>query len=135
MLESNDLLESDENKDRNEASLLESNIPNRLNKTEKKLLRYKKKLEKYRIKKEEKKKLKKKSNEHIQLNNNEETKPKSNVLYDVFYNKRELKKIANERLEKVYKENGEGSLKLCIDCSFSNKMSDKELSRFESPNH
>ena len=34
----------------------------------------------------------------------------------------------NERLAKVYEDNT-NALKVCIDCSFSNRMSDKEMSR------
>ena len=64
------------------------------------------------------------TNESISNKNEEEKKPKSTVIYDVFYNKRELKKLANERLEKVYNDNT-NALKICIDCSFSSKMSNK----------
>jgi tRNA (guanine9-N1)-methyltransferase len=102
----------------------------RLNKKEKKLQKYKKLLENYKLKKEENKKLKKvtKETEEEIKQEEEPSKPKSNILYDVFYNKRELKKLMNERLAKVYEDNT-NALKVCIDCSFSNRMSDKEMSR------
>lgn len=120
----------------------------RLNKTQRKYLRYQKKIESYKLKKAKKKELKKqerllkenstdeksqllaenienKQDKESQVEQDEEGNPKN---YGSYLNKRELKKRANERLANVYKDNSE-SLKVCIDCSFSSKMSDKEQSR------
>ena len=115
--------------------------PIRLNKTQKKLLRYQKLREKYKIKKantKEDKKIKKSLEnvlnndliKEIKENNTEElqeSREKPNN-YDAYLNKRELKRRANERLLNVYKDNS-NSLKICIDCSFNNKMSEKEQSK------
>lgn len=45
-----------------------------------------------------------------------------------FINNRDLRKLKRDRLKKVYEDNSK-SLKICIDCSFSDLMSNKEMSR------
>ena len=111
--------------------------PKRLSKTEKKLKRYQRKIASYKLKKLEKKKLKQAAKETDDNKLPEPTEPKSesNELaktentYDNYINKRELKRITNERMKQVLDSSGTNSLKICIDCSFSDIMSDKEQSR------
>ena len=119
--------------------------PKRLSKTEKKFNRYQRKLASYKQKKLEKKKLKQsqsKQNSIVSLNSEQVTQNPENPInpsdatsaaenasYDTYLNKRELKKKAIERLTNVLETKGSDSLKICIDCSFSDLMSDKELSR------
>jgi Trm5-related predicted tRNA methylase len=122
---------------------VDSNKPKRLNKTQRKYLRYQKKIESYKLKKVQKKEKKKQerllketeiSTDLTENRENKAQKESSEQVeqtpknFDNYLNKRELKKRANERLANVYKDSSE-SLKICIDCSFSSKMSDKEQSR------
>ena len=116
----------------------------RLNKTEKKKQRFERLLENYKIKKAEKKKQKEEarlekeaqikddSNQDSELGKEDQeasnTVNKSTILYETFYNKRELKKSMLNRLKQCYDDNS-NSLKVCIDCSFIDHMTDKEMSR------
>jgi len=118
--------------------------PKRLNKTQKKSLKYQKRLENYKIRKANKKENKiKKAIENVLAEGkikevsetfeetpqkNSESKETFKHKYETFMNKRELKKRTNERLAKVFEDNTE-SLKICIDCSFGDKMSEKEQSK------
>ena len=113
--------------------------PKRLSKTEKKFNRYQRKLASYKLKKLEKKKLKQLKEFNIVSLESESTpghilanpaiQTAENTSYDTYLNKRELKKKSIERLASVLQNNGSSCLKICIDCSFSDLMSDKELSR------
>jgi tRNA (guanine9-N1)-methyltransferase len=119
----------------------------RLNKTEKKFMRYQKLIENYKLKKLEKKRLKKldsagnnqeerKEEKRDREEDEEHAKPalatkEQPGLFETFYNKRELKRIANQRLIDMYANEVDScsNLKVTIDCSYSEKMANKELSR------
>ena len=122
--------------------------PKRLNKTQKKFAKYQRRLENYKLRKANKKqnKIQKALENVLEQNKNKETcvtqteteaskesESKDNIKqnYDSFINKRELKRRINERLAKVYEDipTMNESLKICIDCSFSDKMSQKEQSK------
>lgn len=126
-----------------ENNLAESK-PKRLNKTQKKFAKYQRRLENYKIRKANKKqnKIQKALENILDENKLKETnvilaettkepelteKVKHN--FESFINKRELKRRTNERLARVYENQGVESLKVCIDCSFSDKMSQKEQSK------
>lgn len=59
------------------------------------------------------------------LDSNPPRKPK---IYDNYSTKREMKEKTIQKLNTVYQEPS-NFLKICIDCSFSDKMSPKETSR------
>lgn len=119
--------------------------PKRRNKTQRKYDRYMQKLEKFRIKKEQNKEAKrlKISSETKELKDQNDTEQasadvanKANISSKEPYTgelktgKRQFKQIQLNRLIDVYKvENFNNSLKICIDCSYSNHMSPKEQSR------
>ncbi len=127
-----------------ENNLTESK-PKRPNKTQKKFAKYQRRLENYKIRKANKKqnkiqkalenvldenKLRKETNVILDETTKEpELTEKVKHNFESFINKRELKKRTNERLARVYENQGVGSLKVCIDCSFSDKMSQKEQSK------
>jgi tRNA (guanine9-N1)-methyltransferase len=135
----------------------------RLNKTEKKLQRYQKLVENYKLKKLEKKRAKQlnattttttaaaasemttnerqennqqKLGEEIEVEEKEKEEKRAKEhqtsgLFETFYNKRELKRIANQRLIDMYRNEYDAcsNLKVIVDCSYSDKMANKELSR------
>ncbi|CAF0900558.1 unnamed protein product [Brachionus calyciflorus] len=92
--------------------------------TEKKYEKYQNRLKNYKLKQAEKKRLKPE----------QEPEPKEPKTVNhhsgpkTFLNRRELREKLAEKLNQVYKE-PQNSLKICIDCSFSDKMSSKEKSR------
>ena len=110
----------------------------RPSKGERKRAMYQKKLANYRTKKEEKKK-QAKAREQAAVVSEDETdiqvkaaaQPHPYHIYPNYFNKRELRRMVSERLERVYGDESLAarSLKICIDCSFSHKMSFKEQSR------
>ena len=132
----------------NTADTAALNKPKRPNKTQKKLLKYQKRLDNYQIRKANKKQQKiqkaiEKSNvasneasDKLNVTGDHQSREKlpeliaqsGTVNYDAYLNKRELKRRTNERLAKVCQDDSE-NLKICIDCSFSNQMSGKELSK------
>ncbi len=133
--------ESEEDKDDFNERPKDEEKPKRLSKTEKKFNRYQRKLASYKLKKLEKKKLKQlkepstidvtsesgiSADLAVSISANRLT---GNASYDNYLNKRDLKKKSIERLNDVLKNSGSNCLKICIDCSFSDLMSDKELSR------
>ena len=104
----------------------------RLSKREKKFNRYQIKIANYKLKKLEKKKLKEQAtseNNESNVISSQNLNKKEEYLYETYLNKRELKKKTIERLKTVLDSNGSNCLKICIDCSFSDLMSEKELSR------
>ena len=123
--------ESLENNENESGDINEQAKRKRLNKTEKKKLKFQRLLEKYKQKKEEKKKQREleRLEKEAQKESEEPKENKSDVLYETYYNKRELKKLMLERLKKCYDEENSDKLKICIDCAFVEKMSQKELSR------
>lgn len=112
-----------------------STKPKRMSKTEKKFAKYQRKIAEFKLKKLEKKKLKanlkqeaaESNDSNKELSQTKESKPQE--IYESYLNKREIKKKQIERMKNVLDTNGTNSLKICIDCSFSDLMSDKESSR------
>ncbi|RMZ95821.1 tRNA methyltransferase 10 -like protein [Brachionus plicatilis] len=106
-----------------ENSTNSNDLKRKRSKTEKKFERYKKRIENYKAKKQKKKRLKQEQTEKVEpeLKNIEQN-------YEKFLSKRQIKEKIIERLNQVY-TSPENSLKICIDCSFSDKMSSKEMSR------
>jgi len=107
--------------------------PQRLNKTEKKFQKYQSKILRHREKKAQKKQLNQlkrqleAQSDAPRVESNTDSEPKK--TYDNFLSKRDLKARSIERLRQVYTEGAATSLKICIDCSFSNIMSSKEMAR------
>lgn len=102
----------------------------RLSKTERKFRRYQQKLANYKQKKLEKKLLKQAES----ANSPKKLKVEGDDVahtHPGYLNKRDQKKQIIERLTQVYAPDSDisSNLKICIDCSFSDKMSGKEQSR------
>lgn len=110
--------------------------PKRPNKTQRKHERYLRQVEKYKLKKKQKreaekqKRLEREQEEKQQeeTSTNEKKNDQNETNQQVT---KRLKVIQKERLIELYgkSENFDKSLKICIDCSFSEHMSDKEQSR------
>lgn len=115
-------VETDSNEEKEISTNLNS-LKRKRSKTEKKYERYKKRIENYKAKKKEKRLLK----QDIKETNESESKGKEEK-YENFLSKKQIKEKIMERLNHVYAVS-ENSLKICIDCSFSDKMSLKEMSR------
>lgn len=109
--------------------------PKRPNKTQRKHERYLRQVEKYKLKKKQKREAEKQKRlERAQEEKQEETSTNEKREDQNETNPeatKRLKVIQKERLIELYgkSENFDKSLKICIDCSFSEHMSDKEQSR------
>jgi tRNA (guanine9-N1)-methyltransferase len=104
-------------------------------KTEKKRLKYEKKLEFYELKKQQKK-LEKKQIEPKELKckfdeQRSESQPKGTLRNGIYRNKRDDRLFILNSLKQVYSDETikKNSLKICIDCSFCELMSEKEQSK------
>lgn len=107
----------------------------RPNKTEKKRLKYQKKLEFYKLKKQQKK-LEKKNTESKEVKKKSEQQKSENESQGTerngtYRNKRDDRAFILNRLKQVYDDEKlkNDSVKVCIDCSFCNIMSEKEQSK------
>lgn len=115
--------------------------PKRKNKTQRKYERYLNQVKKFKEKKEQKKKLEKAKRQE-ELANAQASETTTNAenedeTYENKIGKRQMKKIRTDRLKEIYAQTesttttatNNNHLKICIDCSFSDKMSNKELAR------
>jgi tRNA (guanine9-N1)-methyltransferase len=134
-----DVDEIDSNEKTNQSASGKKN--GRLTNSEKKYLRYQKKVANYKLKREEKKRQKalkreldkNESNQDNQFPNEKKQREENdedsrNSLATDKLNKRQQKKLTIERLKNTF-ECPENCLKITIDCSFNEKMSAKEQSR------
>jgi hypothetical protein len=100
--------------------------PHRPTRAAKKEIRYQKKLLQLKDLKLEKKILSQNENEKVLKNEND--KPKIYPENSVYLNKRILKQRAHNRLLEAYQpDQSKKRLQICIDCSFSSIMSNKEM--------
>lgn len=100
-----------------------NSLKRKRNKTEKKFERFQRRIENYKKRKKEKKKQNQNEHEKSLVKQNE-----TENKYENFLSKKLIKEKIIEKLNKVY-TSSENSLKICIDCSFNDKMSSKEMSR------